>query len=212
MADQGGGYRGGGRKGHHRNHPYTSDHHSNTSKDGNRDRDRERSSRGGGGGGSRGGGDRDRSKNTYDRKDRNTDDRRERRPDDRDKVSKSRHDRSSNPNKSGLGFNSPRPASSHDANASSNAPTAPKGRFEPAREKEAEKSKPVEVGAMEIDDDEDSEAEMKRVLGFGKFKTTKNTKIPGNEFMYAVAKAKQTKYRQYMNRQGGFNRPLSPPR
>jgi U4/U6.U5 tri-snRNP-associated protein 3 len=49
-----------------------------------------------------------------------------------------------------------------------------------------------------------------RVMGFKKFRTTKDTKIPGNEFNYAVRKEKQTMYRQYMNRQGGFNRPLSP--
>ncbi|KAJ8610193.1 hypothetical protein MRB53_038694 [Persea americana] len=54
------------------------------------------------------------------------------------------------------------------------------------------------------------EAYMKRVMGFVKFKTTKNTKVPGNDKLYAVRKEKKTEYRQYMNRPGGFNRPLSP--
>ena len=58
---------------------------------------------------------------------------------------------------------------------------------------------------------EDEEAAMKRVMGFGTFRTTKNTKVPGNQ-IYGVRKEKKTTYRQYMNRVGGFNRPLSPTR
>jgi U4/U6.U5 tri-snRNP-associated protein 3 len=67
------------------------------------------------------------------------------------------------------------------------------------------------VDTTDFDDLSDDE-KLARVMGFKKFKTTKETKIPGNEFNYAVSKQKQTKYRQYMNRQGGFNRPLSPSR
>jgi len=59
-------------------------------------------------------------------------------------------------------------------------------------------------------EDEDSEAEMARVMGFKDFRTTKNTKVPGNDRNYAVSKVKKAEYRQYMNRVGGFNRPLSP--
>lgn len=63
------------------------------------------------------------------------------------------------------------------------------------------------------DGEELSESEqISRLMGFKKFKSTKNTKVPGNEYNYAVRKEKQTTYRQYMNRQGGFNRPLSPSR
>lgn len=58
----------------------------------------------------------------------------------------------------------------------------------------------------------DSEEEMLRVLGFRKFRSTKNTKVPGNDKLYAVRKERKTEYRQYMNRVGGFNRPLSPSR
>lgn len=61
-------------------------------------------------------------------------------------------------------------------------------------------------------DDEDSEAEMQRVMGFKDFRTTKDTKVPGNDRNYAVSKVKKAEYRQYMNRVGGFNRPLSPGR
>lgn len=62
------------------------------------------------------------------------------------------------------------------------------------------------------DADDGGEAIMKRVMGFADFKTTKNTKVPGNDRAHGLRKDKQTNYRQYMNRVGGFNRPLSPSR
>jgi len=60
--------------------------------------------------------------------------------------------------------------------------------------------------------DEDEEATMARIMGFAGFRSTKNTKVPGNDKNYAVHKVKKSEYRQYMNRVGGFNRPLSPTR
>lgn len=69
----------------------------------------------------------------------------------------------------------------------------------------------VEMEVDEGDDDEDPEERaMRKMMGFKNFKTTKNTKVPGNDRLYAVRKDKVTQYRQYMNRVGGFNRPLSP--
>ncbi|KAL4898612.1 hypothetical protein BDV59DRAFT_167204 [Aspergillus ambiguus] len=66
---------------------------------------------------------------------------------------------------------------------------------------------------MDVDavDEDDLEAMMRRSMGFTRFRSTKNTKVPGND-IYGVRKEKQTEYRQYMNRVGGFNRPLSPSR
>ena len=62
------------------------------------------------------------------------------------------------------------------------------------------------------DPEEDEEmARMQAAMGFAKFRSTKNTKVPGNN-VYGVRKEKQAVYRQYMNRVGGFNRPLSPTR
>jgi len=65
---------------------------------------------------------------------------------------------------------------------------------------------------MDVDDDPDAalQRQMKKTMGFGKFKTTKNTKVPGNDKLYGVRKEKVMVARQYMNRVGGFNRPLSP--
>lgn len=70
--------------------------------------------------------------------------------------------------------------------------------------------------AMAVDEDEDDivvdddgMAAMQAMMGFGNFDSTKGKKIRGNN-VGAVRKEKKTEYRQYMNRVGGFNRPLSP--
>ncbi|KAK8110957.1 uncharacterized protein PG998_007414 [Apiospora kogelbergensis] len=64
---------------------------------------------------------------------------------------------------------------------------------------------------QEDEDDVDVEADMDMaaMMGFGGFGTTKGSKVKGNN-VGAVRKEKKTEYRQYMNRIGGFNRPLSP--
>lgn len=70
---------------------------------------------------------------------------------------------------------------------------------------------------MDEDDEEEVVVEddgldaMAAMMGFGGFGTTKNKKVIGNN-VGAVKKEKKAEYRQYMNRVGGFNRPLSPPR
>lgn len=67
-------------------------------------------------------------------------------------------------------------------------------------------------GTGDTRNDEDSEdALLRKMMGFSTFKTTQNKKIPGNN-VSGVRKEKSTQYRQYMNRTGGFNRPLSPSR
>ncbi|KAI1633583.1 hypothetical protein F4809DRAFT_666798 [Biscogniauxia mediterranea] len=74
-----------------------------------------------------------------------------------------------------------------------------------------------ESGGDPMDEDDDLVVEddglsaMQAMMGFGGFGTTKGTKVIGNN-VGAVRKAKKTEYRQYMNRIGGFNRPLSPSR
>lgn len=74
--------------------------------------------------------------------------------------------------------------------------------------KGVKKEEQKDVKMENIPEDEDSEAEMRRIMGFGGFRSTKNTKVPGNDKNYAVHKVKKAEYRQYMNRVGGFNRPL----
>ncbi|ODV87084.1 hypothetical protein CANARDRAFT_26516 [[Candida] arabinofermentans NRRL YB-2248] len=53
--------------------------------------------------------------------------------------------------------------------------------------------------------------DMFHLMGFTNFKSTKNKKVIGTD-CYGVNKKQKTTYRQYMNREKGFNRPLSPPR
>lgn len=89
-----------------------------------------------------------------------------------------------------------------------NGTPAQAGARDTGRPRKREGSADVKMGGE--DDEADEEARMKRVMGFGSFRTTKNTKVPGNDKNYGVRKEKKSFYRQYMNRQGGFNRPLSP--
>jgi len=71
---------------------------------------------------------------------------------------------------------------------------------------------PMDEDDEDVEDDvvvDDGMEAMRAMMGFGGFGSTKGTKIPGNN-VGAVRKDKTTEYRQYMNRVGGFNRPLSP--
>jgi U4/U6.U5 tri-snRNP-associated protein 3 len=58
---------------------------------------------------------------------------------------------------------------------------------------------------------EDNDAAMMAMMGFSGFSTTKGEANEENILgpaSGAVSKHKARKYRQYMNRRGGFNRPL----
>ncbi|KAK4631575.1 Elongator complex protein 5 [Fulvia fulva] len=113
--------------------------------------------------------------------------------------------------------NGPPPRDNRDRDFQRNGPPrGPGGRPDIKREPDPKaniqkESKP-DVNMMDMLEDEAEEAAMQRIMGFKDFRTTKNTKVPGNERNYAVHKVKKVEYRQYMNRVGGFNRPLSPSR
>jgi U4/U6.U5 tri-snRNP-associated protein 3 len=80
-----------------------------------------------------------------------------------------------------------------------------KGRFDPEpmdEDEEEEEELEVEDGGMD---------DMAAMMGFGGFGSTKGQKVLGNN-VGAARKESKTEYRQYMNRVGGFNRPLSPTR
>uniref|UniRef100_A0A336KUR6 U4/U6.U5 small nuclear ribonucleoprotein 27 kDa protein n=1 Tax=Culicoides sonorensis TaxID=179676 RepID=A0A336KUR6_CULSO len=81
---------------------------------------------------------------------------------------------------------SPVPSSSHKSSKVSRA-TSSKKDFE---------------GPQSVD-----EQEMMKTMGFTGFSTTKGKKVEGNDVgeVHVILKRK---YRQYMNRKGGFNRPL----
>jgi U4/U6.U5 tri-snRNP-associated protein 3 len=82
------------------------------------------------------------------------------------------------------------------------------------REEESSRSEEGQASELEedpMDAEDDDMAAMQAMMGFGGFGTTKNKKVSGNN-AGGVHKEKKTEYRQYMNRNGGFNRPLSPSR
>ncbi|RAL02715.1 SNUT3/LISCH7 family protein [Aspergillus ibericus CBS 121593] len=164
---------------------------------------------------------RDRRDRDRDRRDRDRDGRgtRER------SISRERHyDRRGYPPK-GDRYRSRSPIRNGNRDRSRTPPRAPRGerrndrRDQRAPTNGAADTKPVAKRSkdeMDIDSDgpvgeDDFEEMMRRSMGFTKFRSTKNTKVPGNN-VYGVRKEKKTEYRQYMNRVGGFNRPLSPSR
>jgi len=69
---------------------------------------------------------------------------------------------------------------------------------------------PTAAGGAEDENEEDEEAAMQRLLGFSSFSSTAGTHVDDNDKAAAggMSKSKQRKYRQYMNRTGGFNRAL----
>ncbi|XP_062566073.1 U4/U6.U5 small nuclear ribonucleoprotein 27 kDa protein-like [Saccostrea cucullata] len=63
------------------------------------------------------------------------------------------------------------------------------------------------VTEVELEGLPQDEAEMMKIMGFGNFDSTKGKKVNGND-IYVANIPKKRRYRQYMNRRGGFNRPL----
>ncbi|KAK3217140.1 hypothetical protein GRF29_1g2076232 [Pseudopithomyces chartarum] len=91
-----------------------------------------------------------------------------------------------------------------------NPPTGPRAAASPGPDQDVHMEEQPQRARPENMDDETWE--MAQVMGFARFKSTKNTKVPGNDKNYGVRRDKKMEARQYMNRQGGFNRPLSPSR
>ncbi|XP_063051010.1 U4/U6.U5 small nuclear ribonucleoprotein 27 kDa protein [Engraulis encrasicolus] len=78
-------------------------------------------------------------------------------------------------------------------------------------DKKEGKDKPVKVHQISEEDMEgktEEEIEMMKLMGFGSFDSSKGKKTDGSVNAYAVNVSMKRKYRQYMNRKGGFNRPL----
>lgn len=85
-------------------------------------------------------------------------------------------------------------------------------RYSRSRSRSLEKKKSVAmerpvVTAADLEGKSPEEQEMMKMMGFCNFDTTKGKKVDGNEVgdVHVILKRK---YRQYMNRKGGFNRPL----
>ncbi|KAF7993167.1 hypothetical protein HCN44_006227 [Aphidius gifuensis] len=80
------------------------------------------------------------------------------------------------------------------------------------RERPIPKGKPVSterpaISEADLQGKSPEEQEMMMTMGFCGFDSTKGKKVDGND-AGAVHVILKRKYRQYMNRKGGFNRPL----
>ena len=106
------------------------------------------------------------------------------------------------------------PSPARGRNGVDKAPSKPTSSQPSSKTPAPSKSSTVKADGMEIDTaagtEDELEAAMRKTMGFASFRSTKNTKVPGNDKLYGVRKEKQMEARQYMNRTGGFNRPLSP--
>ncbi|VDK50004.1 unnamed protein product, partial [Anisakis simplex] len=60
---------------------------------------------------------------------------------------------------------------------------------------------------LDVDSLKGADKEIAKMMGFVSFSTTKNKKVTGNTDGVVMIN-KPRRYRQYMNRKGGFNRPL----
>lgn len=79
------------------------------------------------------------------------------------------------------------------------------------KKRKAKKMGNQDGGDDDSEEDDDEQKEMLQLMGFGGFGTTKGKAVADNQSSAArgaAAKNKGRKYRQYMNRKGGFNRPL----
>ncbi|GAA6226565.1 U4/U6.U5 small nuclear ribonucleoprotein 27 kDa protein [Lates calcarifer] len=93
--------------------------------------------------------------------------------------------------------------------SSSLSPMRQKDRRDDERKDVKEKAaKPIQISAEDMQGKTEEEIEMMKLMGFGNFDSTKGKKTDGSVNAYAVNVTMKRKYRQYMNRKGGFNRPL----
>ncbi|XP_063724559.1 U4/U6.U5 small nuclear ribonucleoprotein 27 kDa protein-like [Symsagittifera roscoffensis] len=66
----------------------------------------------------------------------------------------------------------------------------------------------VSKNVVAVDELSEADKEMMKTMGFCAFDTTKNAQTEEADNQSAAAIATKRNYRQYMNRKGGFNRPL----
>lgn len=79
------------------------------------------------------------------------------------------------------------------------------------RQRNRDASKKSNNDSDDGEEEDEEQNEMMQMLGFGGFGSTKGKAVADNQMSAAkgaASKNKGRKYRQYMNRKGGFNRPL----
>lgn len=81
-------------------------------------------------------------------------------------------------------------------------------RDEEKKETKEIKNKERQITEEDLEGKTEEEIEMMKLMGFASFDSTKGKKVDGSVNAYAINVSQKRKYRQYMNRKGGFNRPL----
>lgn len=77
-------------------------------------------------------------------------------------------------------------------------------------EKVVDDKAPFILDPKELEGKSPEEIEMLKIMGFAGFDSTKGKHVDGACNAFAVNIQQKRKYRQYMNRKGGFNKPLDP--
>ncbi|NXH96280.1 SNR27 protein, partial [Pachycephala philippinensis] len=92
--------------------------------------------------------------------------------------------------------------------SSSSSPARAKERRDEEKKELKDSKKERQITEEDLQGKTEEEIEMMKMMGFASFDTTKGKKVDGAANAYAINVSQKRKYRQYMNRKGGFNRPL----
>ena len=84
------------------------------------------------------------------------------------------------------------------------------GNVRPKTSTALSKDQPIILDPKNLEGKTEEEIEMMKVMGFAGFETTKGKHVEGACNASAANIQQKRRYRQYMNRKGGFNRPLDP--
>ncbi|KAI0212871.1 hypothetical protein LSAT2_002196 [Lamellibrachia satsuma] len=136
---------------------------------------------------------------------------RSRSPRDKERRHRHRRERSRSPRRRRSRSPPPRRSRSRSPRRKSRSPPRKRHRT-PSEDRDSNNDDCVLIERPEIDESQlegktPDEIEMMKVMGFAGFDTTKGKHVNGND-VYVANIVHKRKYRQYMNRRGGFNRPL----
>lgn len=110
---------------------------------------------------------------------------------------------------------SPRRRNGEQSSQARHRSPSPRGRSLSPRRRSRERSESLDkkndevivIDESKLEGLDDEQVDMMKLMGFANFDTTKDKKVENNE-NGAVNLQRKRRYRQYMNRRGGFNRPL----
>lgn len=80
-------------------------------------------------------------------------------------------------------------------------------RSQTKKKKRKRKKDAIDINDLSFQGPKEEQELMAKLMGFSSFDSTKGKMVPGNQ-VGSVHVVRKRRYRQYMNRKGGFNRPL----